>query len=67
MLELIIIVVVLCLLFVVGGILGWILKGLGVILSFLGQGCGYLKEKDVIDFKENGFGYSKYEESDNNA
>ena len=48
MLEVIIIVVVLCLLFVVGGILGWILKGLGVILSFLGQGCGYLICKIIL-------------------
>jgi hypothetical protein len=48
MLEVVIIVIVLCLLFVVGGILGWILKGLGVILSFLGQGCGYLIWKIIV-------------------
>ena len=48
MLEVVIIVIVLCLLFVVGGILGWILKGLGAILSFLGQGCGYLIWKIIV-------------------
>ena len=48
MLEVIVIIVVVCLLFVIGGILGWILKGLGVILSFLGQGCGYLICKIII-------------------
>jgi hypothetical protein len=48
MLEVIVIIVVVCLLFVIGGILGWILKGLGVILSFLGQGCGYLICKIIL-------------------
>lgn len=48
MLEVILIIVCLCLLFVIGGILGWILKGLGAILSFLGQCCGYLIWKIIV-------------------
>ena len=48
MLEVILIIVCLCLLFVIGGILGWILKGLGVIICFLGQGCGYLIWKIIV-------------------
>ena len=48
MLEVILIIVCLCLLFVIGGILGWILKGLGGIICFLGQGCGYLICKIIL-------------------
>lgn len=48
MLEAILIIIGVFLLFVVGGILGWILKVLGVIFSFLGQGCGYLIIKIIL-------------------
>ena len=48
MLEAILIVIGICLLFVVGGILGWLFKGLGGILNFLGHGCGYLICKIIL-------------------
>jgi hypothetical protein len=48
MLEVILIIVCLCLLFVIGGLLGWFLKGFGVVLNFLGHGCGYLICKIIL-------------------
>ena len=48
MLEAILIIIGIILLFVVGGILVWRLKGLGVVFSFLVHGCGYLICKIIL-------------------
>ena len=37
--EIVLVLIVVCILFVLLGILGWVLKALGVVLDFLWEGC----------------------------